>query len=162
MKTVQLKLTPEEHEYAIENCIDELQDIENEYKDDNVKIRIRLKEFSAPQYLIETIKEKLKGLMVQKTIFQYQKIGNSIELTDNHSDELKRIARQNYCRIEGIETKTGMKLYSIPKALSQSSNVSSSIVQNSNEFISSLSARKISIMNGSIEIYLTNQSNTIP
>ncbi|CAF3609150.1 unnamed protein product [Rotaria socialis] len=162
IKTFQLKMTANQYEYLLENCIHELKDIENEYKDDCVKIRIRLKEFSAPQYLIDNIKQKIRELMIQIVTCQFHKIGNSITLTNDNNKQLNRIARHNYCRIEKLETKTEMKVYSIPKALSPSVNISNSIMLQSNEFVSALSMRKMSVLNGSIEIYLTNQSDSIP
>lgn len=146
----------------LDNCLEELKDIENEYKDDNVKIRIRQKEFNAPQYLIEKIKEKISELMFLLATSQFKKIGNSFILTNEQIKQLNQIARGNKCRIEKIDTKTEREVYSIPKTLSQSSNTSTFIIEQSNEFCSSLSMRKISVLNGSIEIYLTNQSTTIP
>lgn len=145
----------------LENCTEQLKDIQDEYKDDAVKIRIRSKEFCAPQYLIETIKQKIYELIYENIICQYEKIGNSITLTDNHKNQLYKIAKYNYCRIEKLETKLDIKVYSIPKALSTTANVSSSIVQQSNELTSSLSIRQISVLKGSIEIYLRNTSDSI-
>ncbi|CAF1449677.1 unnamed protein product [Rotaria sordida] len=162
IKTLQLKMNSNQHEYLLENCVEQLNDIENEYKNDCVKIRIRQKEFSVPQYLIGKIKQKIHELMIQTIICKYQKIGNSILLNDDNNKQFYQIAKRNYCRIEKIEIKTEMNVYSIPKALSQTSNISNSIIQQSNEFTSSLSMKKISVLNGSIEIYLTNQSISIP
>ncbi|CAF1159377.1 unnamed protein product [Rotaria sordida] len=162
MRIVQLRIPLYQQEYLLENSIEQLKDIEDEHKDDCVKIRIRETEFSAPQYLIDKIHEKIKQLMIQPVIFQYKGIGNSVQLTDDDIKKVHHIAEYNYCRIEKIESKVEMKVYSIPKASSQLTNISSSIIQQSNEFISSLSMRKISVLNGSIEIYLTDQTRTIP
>ncbi|CAF3806468.1 unnamed protein product [Rotaria sp. Silwood1] len=162
MRIVQLRIPLHQQEYLLENCIEQLKDIEDEYKDDCVKIRIRKTEFSAPQYLIDKIHEKIKQLMIQPVIFQYMEIENSVQLTDDDIKKIRHIAEYNYCRIEKIDSKMEMKVYSIPKASSQLTNISSSIIQQSNEFISSLSMRKISVLNGSIEIYLTDQTRSIP
>ncbi|CAF1314178.1 unnamed protein product [Rotaria sordida] len=162
IKTVQMKIDTNQHEYLLDNCIEQLDDIENEYKNDNVKIRIRLKEFSSPQYLLETIEKKIQKLLPHRIVCQYEQIGNSILLTDYDYRQLNRLVYVNYGRIDQIETKTIMKVYSIPKASSTTSNISNSLIQQSNEFFSSLSMRKISVLNGSIEIYLTNQSSSIP
>ncbi|CAF2916335.1 unnamed protein product, partial [Rotaria sp. Silwood2] len=157
-----MKIDTNQHEYLLDNCIEQLDDIENEYKNDSVKIRIRLKEFSAPQYLLETIEKKIQKLLIHRIICQYEQIGNSILLTDYDYRQLNRLVYANYGRIDQIETKTIMKVYSIPKASSIISNISNSLIQQSNEFFSSLSMRKISVLNGSIEIYLTNQSSSMP
>ncbi|CAF2751248.1 unnamed protein product [Rotaria sp. Silwood2] len=162
IKSVQMKIDTNQHEYLLDNCIEQLDDIENEYKNDSVKIRIRLKEFSAPQYLLETIEKKIQKLLIHRIICQYEQIGNSILLTDYDYRQLNRLVYVNYGRIDQIETKTIMKVYSIPKASSIISNISNSLIQQSNEFFSSLSMRKISVLNGSIEIYLTNQSSSMP
>lgn len=146
----------------MDNCIEQLKDIEDEFKDDGVKIRMRQKEFRAPQYLIEKMKQRVKELIFQTVNYRFEKIGNSFELTDDNNNQLNRIAQHNYCRIEKIETKSEMKIYPIPKALSQLPNMSSSIIQQSKKFYSSLSVRKISVLNGSIEIYLTDQTISIP
>jgi hypothetical protein len=126
-----------------------------------VKIRIRLKECSAPQYLTEKIKQKINELMFHTVICQFQNIGNFIQLTNDQNQQLSQIARHHYCRIEKIDTKTEMKVYSIPNALSQTPNTLNSIIEQSNAFCSTLSMRKISVLNGSIEIHLTNQSTSI-
>ena len=75
--------------------------------------------------------------------------------------EFNEIAKRHYCRIVEIEAKLDTKIYSIPKALSPTSSASTLIMQQSNEFYSSLSMRRIVVLNGSIEIYLTNQSSSI-
>ncbi|CAF3163530.1 unnamed protein product, partial [Rotaria sp. Silwood2] len=162
IKSVQMKIDTNQHEYLLDNCIEQLDDIENEYKKDSVKIRIRQKEFSAPQYLLEIIEKKIQKLLIHRIVCQYEQIGNSILLTDYDYRQLNRLVYVNYGRIDQIETKTIMKVYSIPKASSIISNISNSLIQQSNEFFSSLSMRKISVLNGSIEIYLTNQSSSMP
>lgn len=138
----------------LDNCIDALKDIENEYKDDHVKIRIRLREFTAPQYLIAKIKQQINELIIEKSICRFQQIDNSIVLTNEQRRKIYQIARNNHCQIETIEIKFDVEVYTIPNApLSESQ---------SDQSHSWMSARKISILNSSIEIYLTNQSNSIP
>ncbi|CAF3631775.1 unnamed protein product [Rotaria sp. Silwood1] len=161
IKIFPLRITTNQQDYLLENCTEQLKDLEHEYKDDCLRIRIRDKEFSAPQYLIDRIQEKIKRLFIQTSTFQYQKLGDSLQITDENYKKLNQIAQYNYCRIEKIETKAEMKAYSVPKALSPTLNISSSIIEQSNEFISSLSMRKIAILNGSIEIYLANETSSI-
>ncbi|CAF1189241.1 unnamed protein product [Rotaria sp. Silwood1] len=161
IKIFPLRITTNQQDYLLENCTEQLKDLEHEYKDDCLRIRIRDKEFSAPQYLIDRIQEKIKRLFIQTSTFQYQKLGDSLQITDENYKKLNQIAQYNYCQIEKIETKAEMKAYSVPKALSPTLNISSSIIEQSNEFISSLSMRKIAILNGSIEIYLANETSSI-
>ena len=61
-----------------------------------------------------------------------------------------------------METQTSVEIYSIPKALSPASNVSSLIIEQSREFTARLSVRKIVVSNGSIEIHLIKQATLIP
>ena len=139
-----------------------MKDIEEEYKDDCVKIRIRQKDFSAPQYLAEKIRQKINELMFRTFICQYQKIGDAIILSAQQHEQIQRLIASFNCRIEKKETKTSMEVYSIPKALSSSVNTANSITEQSQEFSATLSVRKLTVSHGSIEIYLTNQVTTIP
>jgi hypothetical protein len=95
-------------------------------------------------------------------ICRYQQIGNSIVVTDHQNEKIQQIARYNNCRIDQIDVKTEMEVYSIPKALSPSANASNSIIEQSNELTSTLTMKKVSVSNGSIEIHLTNQSISLP
>jgi hypothetical protein len=72
-------------------------------------------------------------------------MGNTNTLTDDERTEINQIARRNYCRIEKIDSQTDWIVCSIPKA-----------------FSSSVSMRKISILQSSIEIYLINPTTSIP
>ena len=146
----------------LDNCREQIQDIENEYTDDHVKIRIRSKEFSAPQYLIDKVKQKLNDLIFYSTVCRFRKMGNTITLTDDDRTQINQIARRNYCRIEKIDSQTDWIVCSIPQAFSSSAATSKLAIQRSNELCSSLSMKKISILQSSIEIYLTNKITSIP
>ncbi len=138
----------------MDNCLRELKDIENDYADDNVEIRIRQKEFYAPQYLIEKIKQHVNDLINQNAVCVIQKIGHSTSSIDEEMIvQLNQIARRHYCRIEKTESKIEMQVHSVPKALAKTSLSSKNTIEQSNLFCSSLSVRKISILNGSIEIH---------
>ncbi len=100
--------------------------------------------------------------MFQTVICRYQQIGNSFVFTDHQNNQIQQISRYNYSRIDQIDIKTEIEVYSIPKALSTSANTSNSIIEQSNEFMSTLTMRKISVANGSIEIHLINPSISIP
>lgn len=135
--------------------------IEEEYKDDGVKIRIRQKNFSAPQYLSGTVRYKINELMFHVLICQYHKIGDSFVLTTQQHEQMQKLVQSHHCRIEKIQTRTSTEVYSIPKALSLVSNPSNSIIDQSQQFSARMSVRKIAVANGSIEIHLVNQIRSI-
>jgi len=137
-----------------------LKEIENDYKDDNVQIRIRLKEFYAPQYLIDKIKQDVYELISQTTICIIQKIGNSIPSMDEHITKLNEIARRYYCNIEKVDTKIEMQVHSVPKALEKTAVSSKQMIEQSNAFCSSMHIRKISVLNGSIELHTDDHSRS--
>ncbi|CAF4018972.1 unnamed protein product, partial [Adineta steineri] len=157
-----LKLKDSQQEYLLDHCCEQIQNIEDEYKDDHVKIRIRLKEFSAPQYVAEKVKQKITDLILYTTICRFSKMSTEIVFTDDQRTHIYQIARKNYCRIEKIDNQTDWIVCPIPKAFSSSSATSNLTVQRSNEFYSGLSMKKISILQSSIEIYLTDQITSIP
>ncbi|CAF1085138.1 unnamed protein product [Rotaria sp. Silwood1] len=151
-------MTTEQHEYLVDNCLQQLKNIESDYKNDNVQIRIRQKEFYAPQYRIEAIKQHINELIYQSTTFTIQKLENSVCLTDDDSARLNEIAKKHCCRIERIESNVEMQIHPIPKALITTSATSSLFIQQSNTFCSSLSVKKMSVLNGSIEVYTPDYS----
>lgn len=142
--------------------MEEVKGIEEEYKDDGVKIRIRQKNFSAPQYLSETIRHKINELMFHVLICQYHKMGDSFVLTTEQHEQIEKLVRSYYCRVEKMETKSSVEIYPIPKALSLVSNASNSVIEQSQQFSARLSVRKIAVANGSIEIHLIKQVKSIP
>jgi hypothetical protein len=89
-------------------------------------------------------------------------MGNTNTLTDDERTEINQIARRNYCRIEKIDSQTDWIVCSIPKAFSSSVPASNLAIQRSSELCASLSMRKISILQSSIEIYLINPTTSIP
>ncbi|CAF0897838.1 unnamed protein product [Adineta steineri] len=157
-----LKLKDSQQEYLLDHCCEQIQNIEDDYKDDHVKIRIRLKEFSASQYVAEKVKQKITDLILYTTICRFSKMSTEIIFTDDQRTHIYQIARKNYCRIEKIDNQTDWIVCPIPKAFSSSSATSNLTVQRSNEFCSGLSMKKISILQSSIEIYLTDQITSIP
>jgi hypothetical protein len=142
-------------------CLQQLKDIESEYKDDNVQIHIREKEFHAPQYLIDRIKQQINELICQTVVFVIQKIDNTTSLTDEENVALNKIAKQHNCRIENVESKHEMQVYSIPKALAETMFTSALIVEQSKTFCATSSMRKLSVLHGSIEVYTADQSRSI-
>lgn len=136
--------------------------MENEYKDDHVQIRIRQKEINAPQYLIDKVQQKLNELLLYSTVCRFCKLSTTITLTDDERTQLYCLARKNYCRIDKINVETDWIVCSIPKAFPPSAVTSSLVVQRSKEFSSSLSMKKISLLESSIEIYLTEQTTFVP
>ena len=146
----------------LDHCCEQIQDIEDEYKDDHVKIRLRSKEFSAPQYVAEKVKQKLNDLIFYSTVCRFRKMGHDITFTDDQCTHIYQIARRNYCRLEKIENQTDWIVCSIPRAISSSATTSNLTLKHSNELCSRLSMRKISILQSSIEIYLTQETTSIP
>jgi hypothetical protein len=142
----------------LENSLQHLTDLQNQYIDDNVKIRIRQKEFCAPQYLIDKIKQQINQLISQSAICLIQKIGKNILLTDEDNSQLNKIATRNNCRIETIHSKNEIQVFTIPKSLTETSIPSKLIIEQSNQFSSSFTVSKISLSNGSIQIHKTDYS----
>jgi hypothetical protein len=120
------------------------------------------KEVRAPHYLIDKMKRKINELIFNSTVCRYRKMGDSIILTDDQHLQIMSIAKKNYCRIDKIDNQTDWVICSIPKAFQSSANTSSLVIQQLNEFCSSLSMKKISTSHGSIEIYLASQTISIP
>jgi hypothetical protein len=146
----------------VHHCSEQIQDIEDEYKDDYVKIRIRLKEFSAPQYVAEQVKQKIHNLIFYSTICRFRKIGNDMIFTEEQRTHIYQIARRNYCRIEKIENEIDWIVCSIPNAFSQSAPTSNLTLQRSSDLCSGLCMKNISILQSSLQIYLTDQISSIP
>ncbi|CAF4260209.1 unnamed protein product [Rotaria sp. Silwood2] len=142
----------------VDNSLQQLKDIESDYKNDNVQIRIRQKEFYAPQYRIEEIKQRIYELICQTIICSIQMIENSLSLIDDNNSQLNEIAKNYCCRIERIESKAEMQVFPIPKALTKTSSTPSLTIRQSDAFCSSLSVKKISVLNGSVEIYTADYS----
>ena len=147
-----------QHDYLLENCLEQIQEIQNAYKDDNVEIRLRQKQINAPRYLMDTIKKKLSELLCYSTTFQFFSIGSVIALTDEQHEQLNQIARKNYCRIEKIDRQTDWIVCSIPKALSFTVPKSNLLIERSNELCSSITMKKMAISRSTIEIYLEDQN----
>jgi hypothetical protein len=135
-----------------------LKDLERQYSDDSVIIRIRQKEFYAPQYLIDKIKQQINAFICLTAVCVVQKIGDHIFLTDQNNAQLTQIVKKYGCRIEKIDSKTEIQTFQIPKALNETSVTSSITIEQSNEFCSLLSVRKFSVSNGSVEIHQADRS----
>ncbi|CAF1351161.1 unnamed protein product [Rotaria magnacalcarata] len=161
LKPFIVRMTSDQHDYLVDNCLQQLKDIENMYKNDNVQIRIRQKEFYAPQYLIEEIKKHIYELICQTAICTMQTIESLTALSDDDNVKLNEIAKKYCCSIERIESNVETEIHRIPKALTNTSSTPSLIIQKSNKFCSSLSVRKISVSNGSIEIYVPDYSTQL-
>ena len=91
-----------------------------------------------------------------------QNIGSSVLLNDEKIAQIDQIARQHYCRIERVESKSEMQVLPVPKALTKTTSTSKVLVEQSNAFQPQLSIRKISIRNGSIEIHLVDHVTVPP
>jgi hypothetical protein len=122
----------------------QLKDLERKYSDDGIVIRIRQKEFYAPQYLIDEIKHKINGFICQTAVFIIRKIGDHSFLTDEDNVQLTQIVKKYGCRIEKIDSKVHIQTIQIPKALTKSLVTSNVLIEQSNQFSSSLSVRHIS------------------
>ena len=72
---------------------------------------------------------------------------------DEQITKLNEIARRYYCNIEKIESKIEMQVHSVPKALAKTAVSSKQMIEQSNTFCSSMYIRKISVLNGSIELH---------
>jgi hypothetical protein len=146
----------------VDNCLQKLKDIESDYADDSVQIRIRQKEFYAPQYLIEKIQQHINELIYQTAVCVIQKIGYSISSIKNEMiAQLNQIAKRHYCRIEKTVSKIEMQVHPVPKALAKTSLTSKNIVEQSNAFCSLWSVKKISVLSGSIEIHTAAHSMSL-
>ncbi|UJR11256.1 hypothetical protein I4U23_015438 [Adineta vaga] len=163
LKQFELKLHKTQYEYLIDNCLQQLADIENHYVNDNVKIRLQQKEFYAPQYLIEKIKEEINELICETVICTIKTIDNSALLSDENKAQLDRISTQYSCRIERVVSKTELQIFRIPKAVSNATSpISNTMLEQSNQFCSSLSLRAISTSNISIQIHKNDPSVVWP
>ncbi|CAF1342365.1 unnamed protein product [Didymodactylos carnosus] len=156
IKSFKIEMNSTQYNYLIDNCLQKLKDIETQYKDDNVKLRIRENTYHAPQYLIETIKQLITKLISYTVTFTVENIiEHNLTLADKEKSQLEYIAQKHNCKIVKIEIKTKRKICTIPKALTTSTIPSTSklIIEQSNTFCSSFSMRKASVLNGSIEIH---------
>jgi hypothetical protein len=94
-------------------------------------------------------------------VFVIRKIGDHSFLTDEDNVQLTQIVKKYGCRIEKIDSKVHIQTIQIPKALTKSSVASNVLIEQSNQFSSSLSVRQLSLPNGSIEIHRANQSTCL-
>ncbi|CAF3103620.1 unnamed protein product [Rotaria sp. Silwood2] len=145
--------------YLLDNCLHQLETIEFEYKDDNVKIKIRENQLYAPHYLKIKIQQRINNLIDQQYPLIFQYIGNDSILTNDEKLQLEEIAGQFKCQIDKIDLQTKKEIVTLPKVINTSTLKSSPkfIIKKSKEFYSSLSLLKTtSIANSTIELHLAN------
>jgi len=129
-----------------------LKTIEFNYKDDNVKLKIREDVIHAPQYLIREMKQLVLSMFYQQTSLNFQYIEHAIAFTNEHRAQIEALARNYNCQIENIQTQTKREYNSLPRRQTISS--SKYITKQSNEFSSSVSIPKIiSIGKNTIEMH---------
>ncbi|CAF3429055.1 unnamed protein product [Rotaria sp. Silwood2] len=155
--TTEFTLT--QRNYLLDNCLHQLETIEYEYKDDNVKIKIRENQLYAPHYLKIKIQQRINNLIDQQYPLIFQYIGNDSILTNDEKLQLEEIAGQFKCQIDKIDLQTKKEIVTLPKVINTSTLKSSPkfIIKKSKEFYSSLSLLKTtSIANSTIELHLAN------
>ncbi|CAF3581457.1 unnamed protein product [Rotaria sp. Silwood1] len=152
-------LTLTQRNYLLDNCIHQLENIELEYKDDNVKIKIRENQLYAPDYLKIKIQQRIYNLIDQQYPITFQYITNNSILTNDEKLQLEEIAQQFHCQINKIDLQTKKELVTLPKITNTSTSKSTSkfIIKQSKEFYYSLSIlKKTLISNSTIELHLAH------
>ncbi len=141
----------------MDNCSQNLHEIEAQYKDHNIKLNIRQNEFQAPEYLVEKIKKMINRMIFEIFTLTFDRIEtktSSQSLTAKEQAHLEYEILMNNCRIEKMEFISKRKSYSIPKAVAIS-KPSKHITEQSKILSSSEFAfQKMSILNASIEIHV--------
>ncbi|CAF1601334.1 unnamed protein product, partial [Didymodactylos carnosus] len=160
MKKFKIQMNEVQHNHLMDECSQKLKEIEIQYKHDNVKLGIRQNEFQAPVYLIDKIKESINKMIFETFTVTFETISH-VPSSEEISD-LKQLAQQHNCHVDKIDTKTEIKVLSIPKGLAAASHLVSKLtIEQSNAFCSStLVFRKASVSTASIKIHLVRSSLT--
>ena len=122
-----------------------MRQIEINNKSYDVELRLRSKEFSAPQHLKDEIESNIKQLLSQSSTLTFKSIELTKDIAETAEKYVKIIARRSRCYIT-TTIKYKSQYCIIPKA-------SKSIVKQSDDFLSSSDVfNRINIANGSIEV----------
>ncbi|CAF3767822.1 unnamed protein product [Rotaria sordida] len=159
LTTFTTEFTLTQRNYLLDNCVHQLENIEHEYKDDNVKIRIRENQLYVPHYLKIKIQQRINNLIDQQYPITFQYIGNDSILTNNEKLQLEEIAGRFKCQIDKIDLQTKKEIITLPKITNTSTSKSTPklIIKQSKEFYYSLSiSKKTLISNSTIELHLVN------
>lgn len=143
-------------EYLLEIHSDTIRRIERQYKSFGVDFRLELNEFSAPPYLKDEIESSIQQLLSQTLSSTTRKTFESIqlfkEIIKQEEKHLKSIAKKNRCYIK-TQLKHVYQFHSIPKASVSDSQVSKSVIAQSELLCSSSDVfKKMIAGNGSIEL----------
>ncbi|CAM4934412.1 unnamed protein product [Rotaria socialis] len=161
MKTINIELDSTQREYLLENCILQLNSIELEHRNDNVKIQIRENVYYAPQYLTSKIKKMINALIFHTATISFQCIENACTVTTSEQLDLEQITRKHNCQMDRIDLQSTNELIQLPKArtISTIKSTSPSIIQESNQFITKLmTLNRIVTSSCGIEIHKTQDS----
>ncbi|CAF1250141.1 unnamed protein product [Rotaria magnacalcarata] len=161
MKTINIELDSTQREYLLENCIPQLNTIELEHRNDNVKIQIRENVYYAPQYLTSKVKKMINELIFYTATISFQCIENACTVTTSEQLDLEQITRKHNCQMDRINLQSRNELIHLPKArtISTIKSTSPSIIQESNQFITKLmTLNRIVTSSDGIEIHKTQHS----
>ena len=129
-----------------------MRQIESNYADDHVKIEIREDRFTAPRYLVNTIKELIQAMVFQTTMLTWKSVENASILTDRDTSQLKIIAENWNCEIQSITVQTNKEAVTLPTRKLVST--SKYLLRKSQEFHSTLPVRKtMSTGNHTMEVH---------
>ncbi|CAF0983783.1 unnamed protein product [Rotaria sordida] len=157
MRQIWIGLDSTQREFLLDNYVHEIKNLEIDYKDDNIKIKIRENIIIAPQYLIIKIKQLIQSKIFQTITLIFRYIKNAFILTEKDHLKLTTLAQNYHCEINKIDTATKKELIILPKG--KNTTTSKYIMNQSNQFYSSLSIwKKLSISNNTIEIHTSYDS----
>ncbi len=129
-----------------------MKNIELDFKDDHIKLQIREDSITAPQYLINKIKQLIQSMIFQTTSLIFQYLENALIYSDKVLQQLNTTAKNFNCEIDKIDIETNKEAILLPKR--QNTSTSKYIIKQSEQFYSSLSIpKKLLISNHSIEIH---------
>ena len=141
--------------------MDDIRGIENQYRDDGVKILIRQKEILASPSLVNIIRRRLMSLLHYSSVFRFETSIDRIPLSDADQQKLNAIASAQHCKLQRVEYQDDVQIFSIPKATSNPTKSWDSLLQRSEALDTCLTVKKLPIMNGSIEVYFGREKTTV-
>ncbi|CAF1304609.1 unnamed protein product, partial [Didymodactylos carnosus] len=130
--TFKLKQMGSTHkDYLLNDCSTEIWQIEEQYRDDGVNIRLTQDEFDSPEYLKDEIESSVNQLLSQSKTKRFKSIELFSDIAEKECLYIKNIAKKNHCYIE-IKLKTKLNIHVIPKAAVITPPSSKRIIEQSN------------------------------
>ena len=149
----------------LDECSQQLRDIESQYKDNEVKLNILQNQFQAPEYLVGKMKILINQMIFETFKVKFDRIETetSQSLTEKEKLDLQQVALINNCQITKIDSKSTTRICLVPKALTTTtiSRPSQFIIEQSTLLCSSASTFQMaSILNASIELHTASSPLT--